>query len=437
MFERLFKLRAHNTTAAVEILAGLATFMTMAYILAVNPSILRSAFPGGDAYARALFTATAIGAVIATLLMAFWANMPFALAPGMGLNAFFAYVVVAAKGYSWQEALTAVFVSGILFLVLTLVGAREALVRGFPEALKHAVGASLGLMIAAIGLKNAGVIDASGAFWRLGDIRHGGPLLALIGIVVTCVLMALKVKGGILIGMAVTTVIGIPLGVTTAPPPAEGVFSMPPDVTPIAFAFSADWQRLLTPDFIVVVFTFLFVDIFDSLGTFMGVLTRIGGDASRYDTRIKRALLCDAVGTIAGSCAGTSTVTTYVESSAGVSAGGRTGLTALTVAVLFVLAAFFSPLFLMVPAAATAPAMVIVGMFLAAVAVKINFEDFSEGVPAVVCILVTALTSSISDGLMFGWVGIVLVKILTGRVREMNAISLVMAAIFLAKMALL
>ncbi|MDR0361445.1 MAG: NCS2 family permease [Planctomycetota bacterium] len=436
MLERLFKLREHNVTVGIEIAAGATTFLTMAYILVVNPLILSNTGMPREA----LYTATAIAIIIATLLMAFWANMPFALAPGMGINAFFTYVVVMAKGYTWQEALTAVFVAGILFLILSVTGVREALVNDFPEALKYAVGVSLGLMIATIGMKNCGLIVASGTENRfvLGDIRSGAPLLALIGLAITAIILALKVKGGLLLGIAITTVIGYFMGQTNLSPLTEGgILKLPPSVSPIFLSFSVDFSRIVTLDFAVVIFTFLFVDIFDSLGTFLGVLNRVGIESGHYKERIPKALTCDAVGTIAGAIVGTSTVTTYVESSAGVTAGGRTGLTALTVGLLFLISMFFSPLFLVVPAAATAPAMIVVGLFLMEVATRINFTDIAEGLPAILAILVTALTVSISDGLMFGWVSLVVIKLCSGRLKELNVVTLVFAAIFVLKMAFL
>lgn len=439
MLERYFKLREHNTNAGVEVLAGVTTFMTMAYILVVNPDILSATGMPREA----LFTATAVATIFATVLMAFWANMPFALAPGMGINVFFAFIIVQAKGYTWQQALTAVFVAGIIFLVLSLAGVREALVNSIPDGLKAAIGVSIGLMIAGIGLKNAGVIKAGGAMLQLGDIKHGTALVALIGIAITAILMALKFKSGILLGIVITTIIGIFVAV----PGAEGMvtnyaalaengaFTTPPSISEIAFAFDFAADKLFTVDFLIVVFTLLFVDIFDSLGTFLGVLSRVGVKTGNYDQRIPKALMCDAVGTIAGACLGTSTVTTYAESSAGISAGGRTGLTALVTGICFVIALFFSNLFLIVPSAATAAAMVIVGMYLAAAAINIDFDDYAVGVPAIVTIMVTTLTCSISDGLMFGWLALVVIKLFSGRARELNAITVIFALVFLAKIA--
>ncbi|MDR1613203.1 MAG: NCS2 family permease [Planctomycetota bacterium] len=431
--EKWFKLKEHNVTPGIEIIAGITTFLTMAYILVVNPMILSSTKMPKDP----LFTATAVSVIIATVLMAFWANMPFALAPGMGINAFFTYVVVLGKGYSWQEALTGVFVSGILFLVLSLTGLRQALVNDFPEALKYAVGASLGLMIATIGMKNCGliIVDGTSSRFILGDIRGGAPLLALVGLAITAVILALKIKGGLLLGIAITTIIGIITGQTDLSLLGGSPVSLPPSIGPIFFSFSGDFSRILTLDFLIVIFTFLFVDIFDTLGTFLGVMHRVGIDSGNYKERIPKALMCDAIGTIAGAIVGTSTVTTYVESSAGVTAGGRTGLTSFTVSVLFFISLFFAPLFRIVPSAATAPAMIIVGLFLMEVATRINFEDIAEGVPAILTILVTALTVSISDGLMFGWVSLTLIKLFSGRIKELNAVTLVFAAIFILKMA--
>ena len=441
MLDKYFKLQEHKTSVGVEIAAGLTTFLTMAYILVVNPSILSSAgMPQG-----AVFTATALSVVIATALMGLYANMPFALAPGMGVNAFFTFVVVMGKGYTWNEALTAVFFSGILFLLLSVTGFREALVDSIPSGLKSAIGVAIGLMIASIGLKNAGIIKLGAVFLELGEIKTGTSLVALIGIVVTGIFMALRVKGGMLIGIALTAVIGIfIIDPATGTPvtnyarlAADGPFSMPPSLTPTFFAFSFEASRILTLDFLIIVFTLLFVDVFDSLGTFVGVLTRIGTNIDQYNRRIPKALLTDAIGTIAGACLGTSTVTTYVESSAGVAVGGRTGLTALVTGIAFAAALFFSNVFMIVPAAATTAALVIVGMFLAAASVKIDFDDFATGISAVLTILVTTLTWSISDGLIFGWLSFVLIKLLSGKMKDLNAITMIIAVIFLLKVVFL
>ncbi len=315
------------------------------------------------------------------------------------------------------------------------------LVNSFPDSLKNAIGVSIGLMIAALGLKNAGIIVFNNNFLVLGDLRHGAPLVAIIGIAVTAILLALRFKAGMLLGIIITIIIGLfvvdpasgQVVTNHAALSQNGAFTMPPSIGPIFLSFSFDTSRILTLDFLVIVFTFLFVDIFDSLGAFLGVLGRVGIDANRYSTRIPKALMCDAVGTMVGACLGVSTVTTYAESSAGVSVGGRTGLTALVVGVFFLISLFFSNLFLIVPSAATAAAMVIVGMYLAASAVNIDFNDYTIGVPAVLTIIVTTLTVSISDGLMFGWIGLLVIKLFAGRIRELNAVSIVVGIIFLIR----
>lgn len=434
MLERFFKLREHNTTPSIEVMAGLATFLTAVYILAVNPMIQSQAGMPQDA----LFTATAVSIIIGTLLIGLFANMPFILAPGMGINVFFAFSIVQGKGYSWQEAITAVFIAGILFVLAGALGLRKLLLADFPEPLKHAMTVSLGLMIATIGLKNAGIIVVGGEHVSLGAINSGAPLLALIGIVLTGVFLCLKMRTAVLLGIVATTVIGMFMGITDYRHVVEqGAFSLPQSLEPIAFAFTFDWSRILTMDFIIVVFVLLAIDIFDSLGTFIGVFNHFTGEEKRkYEAGVPRALMCDAVATVAGACLGASTVTTYVESSTGIQAGGRTGLTAVAISVLVAIALFASPLFLMVPAAATAPALVVVGMYMMAMSSKVEWLDASEGLPAVLMILITALTSSISDGLMFGWIGYTLFKLVTGKARELNATVVVVCAFFVVRMVL-
>ena len=434
MLERLFKLKEHNTTPGVEIMAGLATFLTAVYILAVNPMIQSQSGMPQDA----LFTATAVAIIIGTLLIGLFANMPFILAPGMGINVFFAYSIVQGKGYSWQEAITAVFIAGILFVLAGALGLRKLLLADFPEPLKHAMTVSLGLMIATIGLKNAGIVVVDGGLVSLGGITKGAPLLALIGIVLTGVFLCLKMRTAVLLGIVATTVIGVFMGITDYSHVLEkGAVSLPPSLEPIAFAFVFDWSRILSMDFVIVVFVLLAIDIFDSLGTFIGVFNHFTGEEKKkYEAGVPRALMCDAVATVAGACVGASTVTTFVESSTGIQAGGRTGLTAVAIAALTLLALFASPLFLMVPAAATAPALVVVGMYMMAMSSKVQWLDASEGLPAVMMILITALTSSISDGLMFGWIGYTLFKLVTGKARELNATVVVVCLFFLVRMVL-
>jgi AGZA family xanthine/uracil permease-like MFS transporter len=427
MLNRFFKLKENHTSVKTEILAGITTFMTMAYILAVNPDILSAT--GMDK--NALFTATALSALVATLFMALVARLPFALAPGMGLNAFFAFTVVLGMGYSWEFALTAVFIEGIIFLILTAFNIRELIVNAIPLSLKHAVSAGIGLFIAFIGLQNAGVVVSNDAtLVGLGDMGSPAVLVALGGIVLTAVLLALKVKGALLIGIFVATIAGLPFGVTHMP---EGnLVDAPPSLSPIFFKF--DFSQLFTMDMLIVLFTFLFVDMFDTVGTLVGVSDKAGMLTKDGKVpRAKQALFADSIGTTLGAIFGTSTVTTYVESASGVAEGGRTGLTSLTTAGLFLVALFFAPLFTMVPPAATAAALVLVGFFMMSPILKINFDDYTEAIPAFITILVMPLTYSIAEGIVFGMLSYVLLKLLTGKVKDISVVMIVLAILFVLK----
>lgn len=427
MLNQFFKLKENQTTVKTEILAGITTFMTMAYILAVNPDILSAT--GMDK--NALFTATALSALIATLVMALVARLPFALAPGMGLNAFFAFTVVLGMGYSWQFALTAVFLEGIIFLILTAFNIRELIVNAIPLSLKHAVSAGIGLFIAFIGLQNAGLIVKNDAVLvGLGDMGSPAVLIALGGIVLTAVLLALKVKGALLIGIFVATIAGIPVGVTHLP---EGhLVGAPPSVAPIFWKF--DFSQVFSFDMLIVLFTFLFVDMFDTVGTLVGVSSKAGMlDKDGKVPRVKQALFADAIGTTAGAILGTSTVTTYVESASGVAEGGRTGLTSLTTAALFLIALFFAPLFTMVPGAATAPALVLVGFFMMSPILHINFDDYSESIPAFITIIMMPLAYSIAEGIVFGMLSYVLLKLFTGKYKDISPVMIVLAVLFVLK----
>ncbi len=429
--EKFFKLKAAGTTVRTELVAGLTTFMTMAYILAVNPATLAAA--GMDK--GALFTATALSALVATLIMALYANLPFALAPGMGLNAFFAYTVVLAMGYPWELALTAVFVEGIIFILLSIFKIREAIVRAIPLNIRRAVSVGIGLFIAFIGLQNAKIIVSNPAVLvGLGDITKGPALLALIGLVLTGALLAFKVKGALLIGILGTTVIGIPMGIT-AIPQGFSPLAMPASLSPILFKFQFD--KLLTLDFFVVMFSFLFVDMFDTIGTLVGVSTKakmISSDGTM--PRMNRALMSDAVGTVFGACIGTSTVTTYVESAAGVSEGGRTGLTALSTAGLFFVALFLSPIFLLIPGAATAPALILVGLFMMEPIKDIDLSDYTEAIPAFLAIIMMPLTYSIADGIMFGIMGYAIIKVCSGKWKDVPVPTFILAVLFVLKLVL-
>lgn len=424
--EQLFKLKQHGTTVRTEIMAGITTFMTMAYILAVNPGILSATgMPAGG-----VFTATALASMIATLLMAFMANLPIALAPGMGLNAFFAFTVVLTMGYSWQLALTAVFVEGIIFILMSFFNIREAIVKSIPQNIKNAVSVGIGLFIAFIGLQNAGIIANNDAtLVSLGDVTKGAPLVAIIGLVVSGVLLAFKVKGALLIGIVATTIIGIPFGVTSIP---KGWSPVSAPAAPLFMQF--EFSQIFTLDFVVVMFTFLFVDIFDTIGTLVGVTTQAGIISKNGEIpKVKQALLADAIGTVAGAALGTSTVTSYVESASGVAEGGRTGLTSLTTGILFGLALFLSPLFLLVPSAATAPALILVGLFMLSPVKDIDLTDFTEAIPAFLTIIMMPLAYSIAEGLVFGILSYIFLKAITGKAKDISIVTWIVGAFFILK----
>ncbi|MDX9938491.1 MAG: NCS2 family permease [Sphaerochaetaceae bacterium] len=425
--EKLFKLSAHKTNVRTEVLAGVTTFLTMAYILIVNPLMLSEA--GMDF--GAVFTATALSSAIATLVMAFLANLPFALAPGMGLNAFFAYTVVLTMGYSWQQALAAVFIEGIIFIALTAFNIREAIVNSIPSNVKKAISVGIGLFIAFIGLQNAGIIVDGATLVQLGDITKGTALLAVIGLVITSILVAYKVRGALLLGIIGTTLIGIPLGVTSW---GGGSF-MPPSLAPTFLAFS--FKDIFSIDMLVIIFTFLFVDMFDTVGTLIGCATKANMlEKDGTIPKCKEALFADAIGTTVGAMLGTSTVTTYVESSAGVSEGGRTGLTSLTVAVLFLISLFLSPLFISIPGAATAPALILVGLFMISPVRDIDFDEPTEAIPAFLTILFMVTSYSIANGIMYGALSWILLKLFTKRAKEITPMMVVIAVLLLLKLLL-
>lgn len=424
--ENFFKLKEHKTDVKTEVLAGITTFMTMAYILIVNPLILSDA--GMDF--GGVFTATALSAVIATLVMAFFANYPFVLAPGMGLNAFFAYTVVITMGYSWEMALTAVFIEGLIFIVLTFTNVREAIVNAIPINLKHSVSAGIGLFIAFIGLANAGIVEVGeGTPLALGNLTEGPALVAILGIIITGFLLIRNIKGAILIGILLSTVIAIPLGVTQLP---TGVFSLPPSLAPVAFKL--DFSNIISFDMVVILFTFLFVDMFDTIGTLVGVASKADMlDEEGKLPKVKAALFADAIGTTVGALLGTSTVTTYVESASGVAEGGRTGLTALTSAGLFAVALFLSPIFIMIPSAATTPALVIVGLFMMSSILKVDLNDMTEGIPAFLAIIMMPFAYSIAEGIVFGIVSYVVLKAVTGKAKEVSIVMYILAILFILK----
>ena len=419
-------------TVRTELIAGLTTFLTMAYILAVNPSI----FSALDMPKGAVFTATALAALVGTLVMAFYAKKPFALAPGMGLNAFFVFTVCLTMGHSWQFALTAVFLEGILFIILTLTKVRSWILNAIPLSLKHAIGAGIGLFIAFIGLQNAGIIaNNDSTLVSLGDITHGAALLGIIGIVITGALVILKVKGSILIGILVTAIIGLFIkdpASGEALTKFSGVISAPDSVAPIFLKF--EWSQILSWDMLAVVFTFLFIDMFDTMGTIIGVSQKAGMvDEKGNVDGIDKMFMADSIATVCGACLGTSTTTTYVESASGVGEGGRTGLTAFTVAALFALALLFSPIFLAIPGAATAPALVIVGVMMMSPVAKIDWENYSESIPAFITILMMPVAYSISDGILLGVISYVLLNACAGKFKKISPTMWVLAALFICK----
>lgn len=454
--ENYFRLKEHKTDVRTEVLAGITTFMTMAYILAVNPGILSAA--GMDA--GAVFTATALGACIGTVLMALFSNYPFALAPGMGLNAFFAYTVVGQMGYSWQVALAAVFVEGIIFIILSLTKVRSALFNAIPPALKVGVTSGIGLFITFIGLENAKIVVsgptlvglypfkaafADGTFWSTGI----GALLALIGILLTAVMLAKKVPGGILLGIIITWGLGMLCELTGiyVPDPKLGMFSVMPSfangiaIPSLAPTFmQLDFSAIFTFNFVTIMLSLMFVDLFDTLGTLIGVAAKANMlDKNGRLPKIEGALLADAIATTGGALLGTSTVTTFVESSTGVAAGGRTGLTSITVAVLFFLSLFFAPIFLAIPAFATAPALVIVGFLMVSslldVDFNVDFNDMTEAIPAFIAAVAMPFMYSISEGISMGVISYVFINLLSGvhRMKQISSVIYILAIIFVLK----
>jgi AGZA family xanthine/uracil permease-like MFS transporter len=422
--EKFFQLKANNTNVRTEVLAGITTFLTMAYILAVNPATLAAT----GMPAPALFTATALASLVATLVMALWAKLPFALAPGMGLNAFFAFTVVLGMGKSWQFALTAVFLEGIIFMILTAFNIREAIINLIPANIKRAISVGIGLFIAFIGFQNAGIITGNPAVLvGLGDFSSPAVLLAVVGLIISGVLLAYKIKGALLWGILASTLLGIPLGVTSV----EGfrIFEAPPSLAPIFFQF--EWSSIFTVEMLIVLFTFLFVDMFDTVGTLIGVSTKANMLEDGKIPRAKQALFADAIGTTVGAIFGTSTVTTYIESASGIEEGGRTGLTSLTTAIFFVLALFLSPLFLLVPGAATAPALILVGVFMMSPVKDIDFSDITEALPAFLTIIMMPLAYSIAEGIVFGIISFVVLKALSGKFKDIPLATYFVAAVML------
>ena len=428
MLDNYFEISKNNTNVKTEMIAGLTTFMTMAYILVVNPSILSAT--GMDS--GAVFTATALSAIVATLVMGIYAKLPFAQAPGMGINAFFAYTIVLGMGYSYQFALTAVLIEGLIFILLTIFNVREAIVDSIPKNIKTAISVGIGLFIALVGLQGAGVIihpEDNSTIVALGDITHGSGLLAIIGILITGVLLVLKVKGALFVGMIITAIIGIPMGITPIP---SSIVSMPPSLNSIFLQF--EFHNIFSIDMFIVLFTLLFMDMFDTIGTLVGVSTKAKMlDENGKVPNIKKALFADAIGTTFGACVGTSTVSTYVESAAGVAEGGRTGLTAVSTAAMFVLALFFSPIFGSISSAVTCSALVLVGLFMIEPIKEIDLKDYTEAIPAFLTIIMMPLSYSIADGIVFGVISYIILKLLSGRRKELNVATIVVGLIFILK----
>lgn len=436
--EKFFKLQERNTTVSKEIIGGITTFLAMAYILAVNPSILSAS---GMSWG-AVFTATALSAAIATFVMAFCANLPVALAPGLGLNAFFTYTVVLGMGCTYQLALTAVLLEGILFIILSLCGVREAIIKSIPEGLKKAVAVGIGLFIAIIGLANAGIVSTETGT-LIGYVNftmaNKTAIVAVIGLILTIVLYTLKVQGAILIGIIVTTIVGIPFGVTTIPenfrplsaPSAPTVFAF--DFKGIFCTTAGKFSFAVIGQFFVIFFTFLFTDLFDTIGTLLGVAEQGNlKDSNGEVQNVKGALMADAVGTAVGACLGTSTVTSFVESSSGVAAGARTGLASVTTGILFLLALFLSPLFFLIPSAATAPALIFVGYLMMKSVVEIKFDDPTEGIPAFITIMTMPFSYSIAKGIQWGIISYVIAKCAGKKFKEIPVVTWILAVIFLA-----
>ena len=410
-----------------EFLAGTTSFLAMAYIIAVNPSILSAAgMPAG-----AIVTATCISAVIGCLIMGFYAKLPFGLAPGMGLNAFFTFSVVIGMGISWEVALTAVFVEGIIFILLTIFNVREAIVDSIPKGIKNAISVGIGLLIALIGLEGAGIVvhTDGGTIVSLGNIVSGSGLLAIIGLLITSVLIAKNVKGALFIGMIITAIIGIPMGITPIP---SKIISMPPSIAPTFFKF--DFHNIFSLDMVIALFTLLFMDMFDTIGTLVGVATKAKMlDKDGKVPNIKKALFSDAVGTTLGACLGTSTVSTFVESASGVAEGGRTGLTAVSTAFMFFLALFFAPLFAVITPAVTASALVLVGLFMIEPIKEIDLHDFTEAIPAFLTIIMMPFAYSISDGIVFGVISYIILKLFSGKRKEISLTTVILGLVFLLK----
>lgn len=432
MLNKLFGFDPTRMNVKTEVIAGLTSFLTICYILAVNPNIFGNlAGIGYDGHA--VFTSTALAAIIGTLLMAFYAKRPFVMAPGIGMTSFFVFAVCLNMGYSWQFALTAILIEGIIFFILTVSGIRMEIVKAIPKSLRNAIGPGIGMFIAFIGLQHAGLVVASDStLVTIGNIKDPGTSLALFGLIITSILMVLKVKGGLLLGIFITTLIGIPLGITHY----RGIISTPPSVEPIFMKF--DWADLLSKDMLLLVASFLSIDLFSSIGSLVSVADKCG-DFEKDGTPVglKKAFVADSAAIVAGSCLGMSTTTTVVESASGIAEGGRSGLTAFTTAVCFAFAMLFSPLFLAIPDAATAPILIIVGVFMITQIKNIDFEDYSEGIPAFITFIIMPLAYSIADGILMGIIIYVLINLLSGKRKKLNLTLYILAFLSVLKYAFL
>jgi len=434
MFEKIFQLKQHHTSVRTEVLAGLTTFSTMAYILVVNPLILSKT--GMDF--NAVVVSTALAAAIGCLMMALYANLPIAQAPGMGLNAFFAYTIVLGMGYTWQFALTAVFLEGILFIILSMLNVRELIINSIPLNLKYAISVGIGLFIALIGLVNAGVVETGmihignnkldGVIVKLGDMRSYAAILVVVGLLISAVLMYKKISAALLVGILVATIVGIPFGLTHLPDGGK-LMSMPPSIAPVFFKMQ--FTKIFSWDMLVILFTLLSVNLFDTVGTLIGCSSAAGLLKDGKVPNVKKALLSDAVATTSAGILGTSVISCYVESAAGIASGGRTGLTAFTVAIMFLLSLFFAPLFAMIPAAATSSALIIVGLLMMAEVRHIDFSDVTNALPAFLAIIMMPFTYSIAEGISFGMISYVLIKVFSGRYKEISIVMYVLAVLFI------
>ncbi|RDY26150.1 NCS2 family permease [Romboutsia weinsteinii] len=426
--DKIFKLSAHNTNVKTEILAGVTTFMTMAYILVVNADILGAA--GMDK--SAVFAATAIAAFVGCIAMGLLANYPIALAPGMGLNAFFAYTVVLGMGYDWQFALCAVLIEGIIFIILTATNVREKIIDCIPAVLKHAVTAGIGLFIALVGLSNAGIVVNGATIVQLGNMHDPLVLLSILGLIIAAILIVKNVKGAFLLGMIIISVIGMVAGIVEAP---KAIISAVPSIKPVFLqALTVPASEIFSLNMVVIVFTFLFVDLFDTVGCLVGVASK--GDMLDEDGKLpkaKQALFADAIGTTAGALLGTSTVTAFIESASGIGEGGKTGLTAVTTGILFLLSLFFAPIFTSIPTQATAPVLIIVGVMMAGSLTKIDFNDFTNAIPAFLTFAMMPLAYSIADGIIFGIISFTILKLVTKKYKEVNLSLIILSILFICK----